>query len=428
MMKMRNLKSKLLVALGFILFGAVPSANASNGLRVIGFGARNLGLGGAGVAQPQGANSIYINPAGMNDVGNEASLDIVTAFTSTRMGTSAALAGNPSAVSVGGTEDPVLLPSGALVMSFLENNRLSLGIGTALSAGFQAEFPVSRFPSALTKNQYDTSGKYANLKIEPAASFRIRDNLSIGVGLDINYAFFQTDSATLNLGFPETTGRSRFDSALGIGGRIGILYKPIKRLQIGAMYVTRQHFQRFDRYKDLLFTGLDLPQEVAVGLAVEPFKGATFLADFRWINWGSGFTGAPLAQGGLGWRDQYVLATGFEYNFDPRFDFPAAIRIGYNYGRSPIPSGAVFQNALIPTVIEHHLTTGVSYEINKHIGFDAAYIHEFEHTVTDDGSSNPVGKGSFVGASANVMAFGIHGRWGGEKKKEKENSTARLGL
>ncbi|HCU24390.1 MAG TPA: hypothetical protein DF383_05170 [Deltaproteobacteria bacterium] len=388
---------------------------ASNGLRTISAGPLSLGRGGAGVANNKTSNTILINPAGMNDVGNQADLHFTVAFPNTHMGSSLAPAGNPDAVNAAGNDDALILPEGSMVLSF-KDGKFALGVGAFFSAGFTVDFDVSRFNSAITANRYDRSGRYANLKILPAASYRVLDNLSVGLGLDINYAFFQSDSATLAPGFPETAGTNRTDSALGIGGRIGILYKPIKMLSLGLTYVTRQHFQRFDRYSDLIPTGLDLPQEFAFGLSVVPMEGLTVLTDFRWIDWSSGFIGSDLAAGGLEWRDQYVFAGGVDYNLDPKLGLPIAIRVGYNYGRSPITPKNAFRNLVIPLTIEHHFTTGFSFDLSDHIGMDFAYIHEFGNTVTDNGTGNPAGAGSFVSASANAISIGVRGSWGDKKK------------
>ncbi len=144
-----------------------------------------------------------------------------------------------------------------------------------------------------------------------------------------------------------------------------------------------------------------------------PFEGGMFATDFRWLDWsGTGILGRSIAAGGVEWRDQYVFAGGFQYDFDPSFGFPIALRLGYNYGRSPITASGVFRNILIPTVIEQHFTAGFGMMLGEHVGFDAAYIREFQNTVTDDGSGSPVGTGSFVGTSANAFSVGIRGTWG----------------
>ena len=85
-----------------------------------------MALGGAGVAFPQTSQAIYINPAGMGDVGNRADLTLTVGFSHGKMGTSLAPGGNPSAVNVGGTENPVLIPNGSAVFNLMKSQRLSL--------------------------------------------------------------------------------------------------------------------------------------------------------------------------------------------------------------------------------------------------------------------------------------------------------------
>jgi long-subunit fatty acid transport protein len=98
--------------------------------------------------------------------------------------------------------------------------------------------------------------------------------------------------------------------------------------------------------------------------------------------------------------------------------------VGYNFGRTPIRNSAVFQNVLIPATTESHITAGFSYEIGPHIGMDAAYIHEFENSVTQDASGSPTGQGAFTGTSVDAFAIGLHAKWGGKKKESKEPKEA----
>lgn len=403
-----------------VVFGLIVTttpARASNGLLTISSGPISLGMGGAGVAKPLDSNAIRMNPAGMPDIVNQTDLNFTVAFPDNKMGSSLAPAGNPTAVNVSGTDDAAFFPAGSIVFKAF-SDRLALGVGALPVAGFQVEFPVSRFSNAITNNLYDRTGRFGFIRISPAFGFKILDNLNVGGSFDINYSFFSTDSATLALGFPETGGLNRFDSALGVSGRLGVTYAPIDMLQIGAVWVSRSHMQAFDRYTDLIPTGLDMPMQVAFGLAFMPLKGFTLATDFRWINWSSGFLGTSMAAGGLQWRDQYVFAGGLNYDFDPQFGIPIAFRLGYNYGRSPITPTNAFRNLLIPTVVEHHLTVGLGMNLGEHIGFDAAYIREFANTVTDNGSGNPTGAGSFTGTSVNAFSVGVRGSWGKKQPLE----------
>ena len=83
-------------------------------------------------------------------------------------------------------------------------------------------------------------------------------------------------------------------------------------------------------------------------------------------------------------------------------------RLGYNYGRSPVPSSAVFQNLLIPAIGEHHFTTGFSIFLTKKIGIHAAYIRDFVNTATDDGSINPLGAGATYSVGGNAFSTQIN--------------------
>ncbi|MCB1215224.1 MAG: outer membrane protein transport protein, partial [Deltaproteobacteria bacterium] len=176
-------------------FAFIHQALASNGLRSISTGPVSLGMGGTGVAMPQTSNALLINPAGMTDIDSSIDLSFTVAFPSSFMGSSLAPAGNANAVRVEGTEDAVFIPSGSSVLK-IKDTKLSIGTGAIPSAGFQVEFPNSRFSSAVTGDLYDRSGKYGNIKIPVGFAYKVLDNLSVGASLDINYAFFNTDSAT----------------------------------------------------------------------------------------------------------------------------------------------------------------------------------------------------------------------------------------
>lgn len=397
------------------------TAGASNGIETINSGPTSLALGGAGVAKPMDTSAIRINPAGLGGVANRADLSFNIAFTGARFGSSLAPAGNPNAVNVPGDEDAAFLPQGSIA-THLFSEKLTVGLGAIPTAGFRVDFPESRLNPAITNNLYDRSGEYVNFKIIPSAAYQIMDNLSFGFGLDINVAMLQTDTATLALGAPETMGLNRTDQTLGIGGRVGIIYAPVDMLQIGVMYVTEQFFDTFTRYTDLAPIGVNLPQEVVFGLAFMPFKGATLLTDFKWLNWsGAGFLGSSLAQGGADWRDQYVFAGGFQYDFGEGLDLlPLVLRAGYNYGRSPITPANAFRNLLIPAVIQHHVTAGLGMHLTDHIGLDAYYIHEFRNTVTDNGTGQVIGQGAFISNKAEAFGVGVSGSWGKTKKPEDE--------
>ena len=86
------------------------------------------------------------------------------------------------------------------------------------------------------------------------------------------------------------------------------------------------------------------------------------------------------------------------------------LRLGYNYGRSPIQPGAVFANALLPLVMEHHLTTGFSYFLTKDLSLDFVWEHHFMGVQTDNGAGDfysIAGNGTKVTAAAEIISLGL---------------------
>ena len=110
--------------------------------------------------------------------------------------------------------------------------------------------------------------------------------------------------------------------------------------------------------------------------------GSTLAFDYKRINWAS-------AEGykDFGWENQNVYIIGYEYAQDS-----FALRVGYNYGKSPIkeqngmtPAGAALNvlNLLgFPAIVEKHYTVGGTYAFNKTTSVDLAYVYSPEASET----------------------------------------------
>ncbi|MBI3541516.1 MAG: outer membrane protein transport protein [Deltaproteobacteria bacterium] len=380
-----------LVAL-LLLVTAPKGLLALNGAQLTGFTAINESLGGSGVALPQDSSTLLVNPAGLSQLPRRVDFNILMAFPKSVMDTSAALAGGGNATTAGGAtsnDDPVILPGGSFILpTSLLNDKLSFGMGIIPVAGFSLDYPASRLTSGLTGNIYDTQTYYGVLKVVEGAAYKINDQWSVGLAVHVDHAQFATNSATLALGFPQTTGRDRMDSSFGIGAGAGILYKPFDCLSVGASYTSQQWMQDFKRYADLLPTGgtVNLPQQVNAGVSVSPLKNLWVSTDFRWINWtgAKGAFGTSVAGGGLGWQDQYIALAGVQYQL---LDW-LTLRGGYNYGRSAIPASSIFASQLASPISEHHVSGGFGLKLNETLRMDFSYLRTLSNTVTDDGTQS----------------------------------------
>lgn len=393
-------KTRITTVAGMVL--SLLSANlwALNGAQLTGFTAINESLGGTGVAHPQDTSTILVNPAGMTDLTRSVDFNILLGFPDTQIDTSAAPAGNAGGLA-NSDDDPVLLPGGAfnLPTPWFED-RLFFGMAILPVAGFALDYPTSRLTAAVTANAFDTHTFYGLLKIAPGAAYKINDKWSVGLALHLDHAELETNSATAAL--TQTTGRDRGDGAFGIGVGVGVLYKPFDFLSAGLSYTSPQWMQEFERYQDILPNGIDFPMQANLGLSVMPIEKLLINTDFRWINWSGagGALGTPVAGGGFGWQDQYIGMLGVQYGV---LDY-MTLRAGYNYGRSSVPSNALFTSALAPTIGEHHLSGGVGFKIGEKLDMDFSYVRTLSNTVTDDGTLVATGAGAFVRQSVHQMS------------------------
>lgn len=383
----------------FSLMGA--DSWALNGAQLTGFTAIHESLGGTGVARPQDTSTLLVNPAGLTELPFLVNFNIFLAWPKSQMDTSAAPAGNAGGLATS-DDDPVILPGGALSYPTpWFGEKLFIGIGMIPVAGFSVDYPTSRLSAAITANAYDTHTFYGLFKVVPTVAYKINDKWSVGLAVHVDHAQLETNSAVPGT-FAPTAGGDRGDGAFGLGLGVGVLYKPFDILSVGLSYTTEQWMQEFERYQDLLPSGLNFPQQLTAGLSVRPMERLLVNTDFHWINWsgaGGGF-GTPVAGGGLGWRDQFIAKIGVQYQ---PWDF-LFLRTGYNYGRSAIPSSSLFASQLAIPIGEHHLGGGVGFRIGKHVHLDFSYLRTLSNTVTDDGSQLAgAGAGAFTRQSVHQM-------------------------
>ncbi len=375
---------------------------ALNGAQLTGFTAINESLGGTGVALPQDTSTLLVNPAGLSQLPRSVDFNILTAFPKSVMDTSAGAPAAGNATTAGGVtsnDDPVILPGGSFILptAWLDN-RLSFGMGIIPVAGFSLDYPASR--ATITGNAFDTHTYYGVLKIVEAAAYKINDQWSVGLAVHVNHAQFATNSATT--AGTQTTGLDRMDSSFGIGGGVGVLYKPFDFLSAGVSYTTEQWMQDFTRYADVLPTGgtVNFPQQANAGISVRPLEKLWVSTDFRWINWpgANGAFGTSVAGGGLGWQNQFIGMLGVQYELLDCL----TLRGGYNYGRSAIPASSIFLSQLASPISEHHVGGGFGFKLNETVRMDFSYLRTLSNTVTQPPAT--AGAGNFTTQSVHQMS------------------------
>lgn len=422
--------SKKLNAIIFILIVAVAIcaglndyAYAGNASRMLGFSARDEAMAGATTASSTDTSCLVRNPAGLVRIGNriDASYENILFHDVTirPAGPAVAALGGATYVNNGLTQTSNInyIPGGNAGVSYripgTDKYPISVGMGVFTMAGMANNYPSSRLNTALLADggNYDKMLDLRSMRFAPGIAAAFNDKLSFGITANIMLQALRTNLARSTGAaapplFSETIGGGKWDIAPGAGFTVGLLYQFNEMLGLGASYESHGWMRDHYRYKDVL-PFIDEPPVINLGVSFKPIKDLELTYDTRYINWTNVKLGRLSPnQGGFGWRDQWVFAVGSEYT---TFKDKLKLRVGYNYGKSPIQPNVVFSNALMAVIVEHHLTTGFSYFITKALSLDFAWERHFKNVMVDDGgdSADLIGTGTQVTGAVDILTIGL---------------------
>jgi len=247
------------------------------------------------------------------------------------------------------------------------------------------------------------------MRLVPAIGYKVNEQWAVGGALHLAWGALDVGGYNQQLG----NFGGGVSNAYGIGFSLGVNYKPLNNVCLGAYYQSPismeyknvRYNNATQRFEDLK---LEQPQEVSVGIGYRPFPQLKVGFDVRWINWSD-------ADGykDFKWDDQWVFAVGGEYYTTPKL----ALRLGYNYGKSPIDDAqnlnmndfyniAYFNLIGFPAITEHHLTMGFGYHFTDHFTLNMSYVYAFENTVEATGIG-----GMYAGAKNSQHSIGVSMDW-----------------
>ena len=413
-----RLKANLLVSC--VLFGvALPDiSSATNGIYLIGYGAKSRSMGGVGIGYTQDALGFHMNPAGINDVDAQ-TLQVDADAIFFKPIRSVTLpdprdppnAGNPIQYKSGSNE--YLIPAGGAIYKF--NRKLTLGFTFVGTGGGGTRYTrlsplgVGPYnPAGRTDVGLTTGVEYLNAQMSLGGAFKIHKQHSIGAALVGSFSRF----TAYGLGvfkpfssFPDNLSNNGHDYNWGWGAKIGWKWNPTKWLGIGAMAQSKIYHTRFDEYKGLFAQKgrMNLPAQFGAGFELKPLQNKDKLVvafDVLRYKWSrvnaisntieqlentSGFLGQKMGAG-FGWKDQTVFKFGLKYEIDPKWDVMA----GVNYGEAPMPNDQLLFNGVAPAVTDWHVTLGGTYNQSPNIEWSFAYVHAF--TNKEKGVANSGGQ------------------------------------
>ena len=395
-MSFRGVKAVLLACSGLAAVVAVTGTANAGGFAVREQSAWGQGASYAGVAAGGDLSAMFWNPATMTQIPGLQSESVLSGILPYSANTPSA--GNILPGDTGNTAKAALVPSGYYSWQF--NRDMWLGLSVNAPFGLQVTFPD--FWSGRDFAAGGTSLQTYNFT--PSFAYRITDWLSIGVGMQVQYADakfsaglgvtpgFQFNLAGTGWGYGFTAGATITPTpttTIGIGYRSAIDQKISGSVVTTPPIVTSQAAD----------ATLNLPDIVSLGLRQRVGPQWTLLGTVEWSNWSRIGTstvysgGAPLLLLGavplslpFQYKDGWLFSAGAEYAWDPML----TLRAGIGYEKSPITDDVRIPS--LPDNDRYWASVGATYKWSSKLSFDFAYSHIFVKSTPINitpGSGNP---------------------------------------
>ena len=412
---MHMLRTSLFAALGL---GALAGAASANGFYINEHDAKVSGRAGASVASDDDASSVIFSPGGIAlGTGTHAS---ITASLIAATGSYTDARNNDQLTETDGP--PAVLPSIAVTSRI--SDLLAVGIGFHLPFGLALSWPEDHAQAEVLQKQ-----ALRTYFITPSVWLNLNNyvpGLSLGGGIDLVPATVELKRAII---FGDTRGQAELGgSAFGVGGRVGVQYRPaaLRQLQIGVAWRSQVNLDfegkgNFDI--DPAFRGqlppdgdiatkIRLPQSFTGGIAVNATPKLQLEVNAIWMNWKKFNELRIELPGGVetvsvqNYEDTVTVRVGAEYRIP---SVKAAVRAGYVYDPTPIPNTTI--SAQLPDGDRHAVALGGSFGFGSYdVNLGLLYLISASQT-TSDVDYMPAFKGTYE-LNAFIASLSFGGKFG----------------
>jgi long-chain fatty acid transport protein len=428
-MSFRSAKKLLLVG-GSVaaLLTATVAANAG-GFAVREQSAYGQGASFAGIAAGGDLSGMFWNPAVMTQfAGIQSSSSYTGIFPyAANTPTGGTWFGSPFVVQgpIPNSGNSALVPASAF--SYQLNPNLWLGLS------FNAPFGLSvSFPASWVGRDYATNNtSLSTYNATPSVAYRINNWISVGAGVQIEYARAQLHHGVTALGFP-IGDADLGGNGWGYGFTAGVTLTPTPATTVGIGYRSAINQKISGTLLLPAFLGgafgastqLNLPDMVSLGVRHRLDSRWTLLGTVEWSNWSRVGTsvisapGAPVPATALNlpfqYQDGWFFALGAEYQATDRL----TLRAGAAYEISPITDRV--RTPVIPDNDRIWASLGASWQIWRGLTADLAYTHIFVRDPSINisaASGNPwftTTGVTYIGdvkAHVDILSVGVKYRW-----------------
>jgi len=396
-------------------------AYATNGYFAHGVGIKAKGMGGVSIGMPQDTLAGGSNPATMAVLGNriDGGIDLFRPIRE------AQISGSAGGFTDGKFEanETKYFPVPEFGYNRVIDDTWTMGISVFGHGGMNTDYK-SNIPLFGTST---VGTDMSQLFVVPSLSYKVNNSNYVGFAINLvlqrleitGAQNFATTPPSISPG--KVTNRGH-DYSLGAGFRVGWFGQLTDKLSVGATYQTKSKMSKLDDYKGLLAEqgDFDIPASYGIGLSYKATPRLTIAADITHIDYDDVATLAnPIANlptgglgsdsgAGFGWEDQTAYKLGIEYVYSSDID----LRAGWNYGESPIPSSETAFNIFAPATVEHHITLGLTWKLDKNRDVTVSYMHALENKIEGKGSLLiPAGSPGEVDLKMHQDSLGVAMSW-----------------
>jgi len=355
-----------LFSLGMVV---TPFAYATNGDEMMAVGSQSTALGGTGVANYIGAESLWANPAMLGKSKGAEVTGGVNLFKPkvTNTGMAGGAAGTPQSKA-----DTSYIPD--LSYSSRINDGLTYGVAMAGIAGMGVDY-TGAGPAFI-----DAKSALSILRVVADVAY---NDKNYGLGFA---PIFQSGSLMLsyNAGGPGYNLGQDKSSSTGFGFALGGYYNATSAVTVAAAYQSKiaakygtQISGAGTQFGQSFGDNLDQPAQIKLGVAFAASESVTLTADYKQIQWGS-----AAGYKDFGWENQNVIAVGAKYAASGYW-----LGVGYNHANDPIgvvsnPAVNMFNNLFFPAIVTNSYTFGGGYSLSNALALEGAAVITPEVTKT----------------------------------------------
>ncbi len=299
--------------------------------------------------------------------------------------------------------------AGSFYLAVPINERLTFGASLTTPYGL----PL-KYKSDWVGRSFATELGLVTINIEPSLGFKVNDQLSVGIGIDFQYAELEQD-LIVPIGPVELEASIDGDN-WEVGASLGVLFEPSETTRFGLIYRTEMDH---DLDGDLETIGtlrtsasLTIPQSLTFSAYHELNEQWALMADAGWTDWSAfdkttiNISNAPIpieVDIARNWKDTWNVAFGAHYQLRPDW----LLMTGVAYVSSAVDDDD--RTPDIPVDEQWRFSMGVENEVSGKFRWGVVYTYA-------DLGDNELDATNFTGRVAGdydapYQALGAYGSW-----------------